>query len=152
MAMRRGLRASFGFTAAWDVAGTPAEVAAVLTDLERYPEWWPQVRAVAKIDDDTACVLCRSVLPYTLDLVLTAVTRTPPAVEVRISGDLQGFARFSLAETAAGTRLEFEQEVEVAGALALASYVGRPLLAWNHARMMAGCERGLVSRLGAAAG
>ena len=44
--------------------GAPREaVHAVLHDLEHYPDWWPQVRAVAKVDDDTARVVCRSTLP-----------------------------------------------------------------------------------------
>jgi carbon monoxide dehydrogenase subunit G len=128
------------------MAAPLAEVAATVVDLEHYPEWWPQVRAVAKLGPDTAWVRCRSALPYTLDLVLDAVTRTPPVLEVAISGDLAGFARFALEPTAGGTRLEFRQEVEARGRLALASYVARPLLTWNHGRMMAGCRGGLAQR------
>jgi hypothetical protein len=37
--------------------------------------------------------------------------------------------------------------VEVCGALALASYVLRPVLSWNHHRMMRGCLTGLRTRL-----
>jgi carbon monoxide dehydrogenase subunit G len=138
---------TFAFTQSWSVAASPGDVAAVLVDLEWYPRWWPQVRAVAKLGPDTAWVCCRSVLPYTLDLVLDAVSRTPPVVEVAISGDLDGFARFTLVPEDGGTRLDFREEVEVAGPLALASYVGRPVLAWNHARMMAGCRAGLSAEL-----
>jgi hypothetical protein len=46
--------------------------------------------------------------------------------------------------------VELEQEVSVGGALALASYAARPLLVWNHGRMLDGCERGLRQRLGLA--
>ena len=142
---------SYSFSASWDVDAPLAEVAATVVDLERYPEWWPQVRAVAKLGPDTAWVRCRSALPYTLDLVLDAVTRTPPVLEVAISGDLTGFARFALEPTADGTRLEFRQEVEARGPLAVASYVARPVLTWNHARMMAGCRDGLARRAWTAA-
>lgn len=135
---------SYSFSASWDVAAPLAEVAQTVVDLEHYPDWWPQVRAVAKLGPDRAWVRCRSALPYTLDLVLDAVTRTPPVLEVAISGDLTGFARFALAPAAGGTRLEFRQEVEARGPLALASYVARPVLVWNHARMMAGCREGLA--------
>ncbi|MCR1784549.1 SRPBCC family protein [Nocardioides carbamazepini] len=137
------MRRSFAFSDAWVVAAPVAEVAATLVDLEHYPRWWPQVRAVAKLGPDTARVRCRSTLPYTLDLVLDAVSRTPPVVEVAISGDLDGFARFTLTTVGSGTRLDFAQEVTVRGALALASYAARPLLVWNHRRMMAGCRAGL---------
>lgn len=134
---------SFAFSSQWDVAAPLADVAATLTDLAHYPQWWPQVRAVVKLGPDTARVRCRSALPYTLDLVLDAVTRTPPVVEVAISGDLDGFARFTLTGTPDGTRLDFAQEVTVAGALAVAAYVAGPVLEWNHERMMDGCRDGL---------
>lgn len=141
-------RSRYSFTASWTVPAAPGAVAAVVTDLERYPEWWPQVRAVAKLGPDTARVLCRSALPYTLDLVLDAVSRSLPTVEVAVSGDLEGRVRWTLLPEGGGTRMDFEQEVAVrGGALAAASYVARPLLAWNHHRMMLGCERGLRERL-----
>jgi carbon monoxide dehydrogenase subunit G len=141
------VEAAFEFSDAWEVRAPVAAVATALTDLERYPQWWPQVRAVAKLGPDTAWLRCRSTLPYTLDLVLDAVSRTPPVVEVALGGDLEGFARFTLTATRGGTRLAFDQEVQVRGGLALASYVARPVLAWNHARMMAGCRTGLASAL-----
>ena len=140
----------YTFTSSWETPAPVGEVAATVLDLEHYPEWWPQVRAVAKLGPDTAWVRCRSVLPYTLDLVLDAVCRTPPRLEVAISGDLSGYARVSLtpaADAAGGTRLEFRQQVEARGLVGLASYLLRPVLVWNHARMMAGCEEGLARRL-----
>jgi hypothetical protein len=141
------VRASYSFAASWTTRASVDELAAVVTDLEHYPEWWPQVRAVAKIDDDTARVLCRSVLPYTLDLVLHAVSREAPLLEVAVSGDLDGWVRWHLSPAPEGTRTDFTQEVGVRGALALASYAARPLLTWNHHRMMEACQRGLASRV-----
>lgn len=141
------MRTSYSFSASWVTPAPVPQVAAVVTDLEHYPEWWPQVRAVAKIDDDTARVLCRAALPYTLDLVLHAVSREAPVLEVALSGDLDGWVRWTLTETDRGTRTEFAQEVAARGPLAAASYVARPLLRWNHDRMMAGCRAGLERRL-----
>lgn len=141
------MRASYSFAASWVTPAPLADVAATVADLEHYPEWWPQVRAVAKVGPDTARVLCRSVLPYTLDLVLDAVSRQPPLLEVAVSGDLDGWVRWTLSAADGGTRTDFRQEVAVTGALALSSYVARPLLRWNHHRMMQGCERGLRARL-----
>lgn len=140
--------------AAWSLRGTwrldaPAErVAAVLVDLERYPEWWPQVLAVGSLGPDTALVLCRSTLPYTLTLRLDARRREPPALEVGIEGDLTGTVRWHLTpERDHGTRLDIEQDVRARGALALASVLARPLLRWNHDRMMRDGIRGLRERL-----
>ncbi|WP_028659584.1 SRPBCC family protein [Nocardioides insulae] len=139
------MRARFEFEESWPIAGTPEELGAMLVDLEHYPAWWPQVLAVAKVGPDDARVLCRSVLPYTLDLGLHAVSRTPPTLEVALSGDLDGWVRWHLHPTAAGsTRLTWEQTAEVGGPLAAAARVAGPLLRWNHARMMAGCRAGLT--------
>lgn len=139
--------ADYRFTGRWHVAAPVADVAACVVDLERYPEWWPEVVAVAKLTDDDARVLCRSALPYTLDLVLHAVTREPPVLEVAVSGDLEGRVSWSLSDEDGGTRMDFEQHVRVTGWLGPASGVARPLLRWNHDRMMAGCIRGLRERL-----
>ena len=141
------MRASYVFSGRWEV---PADVAAVhdlLVDLEHYPDWWPQVVAVASLGPDDARVVCRSDLPYTLDLVLHAVDRSPERLEVAVDGDLEGWVRFDLTPVPGGTRLELTQVVTVRGALGLASYAARPLLRWNHHRMMDGCIAGLTARL-----
>lgn len=138
---------TFAFRDSWEVPATPGAVHDVLVDLERYPSWWPQVVAVASLGPDDARVLCRSRLPYTLDLVLHAVNRSPGVLEVEVSGDLCGSVRFDLAPVPGGTRLDFAQEVRVPGWLGAASYVVGPLLRWNHDRMMRGCQRGLRSSL-----
>ncbi len=139
---------SYRFEGTWHVPHPIAEVADTLLDLEHYPAWWPEVVAVARLGPDDARVICRSVLPYSLDLVLHAERREPPVLETSVSGDLRGVVRWRLsAPTVGSTRMEFEQEVDVSGALALASYVARPLLRWNHHRMMVGCIAGLERRL-----
>ena len=138
---------SFAFRDGWDVAAPPAAVHDLLVDLEHYPDWWPQVVAVASLGPDDARVLCRSTLPYTLDLVLHAVNRSPGVLEVGVSGDLLGSVRFALSPVDGGTRLDFAQEVRVPGWLGALSYVAGPVLRWNHDRMMAGCRQGLRSRL-----
>lgn len=122
-----------------------AAVHATLLDLEHYPDWWPQVRAVLKIDDDNAVVLVRSALPYRLELHLRAVRRDPDRLEVAIGGALEGWSRYRLYDEGPNrTRLLFEQEVQVrAPMLRLGSWLARPLLLWNHARMMRGAEEGL---------
>ena len=57
---------------------------------------------MASSGPDDARVLCRSALPYTLDLVLHAVTRELPVLEVEVSGDLAGSVRFTVTEEAGG--------------------------------------------------
>jgi carbon monoxide dehydrogenase subunit G len=144
------VRRGYAFSGTWSVDAPPAQVQEVLVDLEHYPEWWPQVLAVASLGPDDARVLCRSALPYALDLRLHAVRRDPGRLEVALSGDLEGRAAWQLTDLGGATRLDFEQEVTVGGWLALASPVLRPLLRWNHARMMCGCVEGLRDRVTAA--
>ena len=140
----------YSFRGTWTLPAPVPRVQEVLVDLERYPEWWPQVLAVAKVSDDDARVLCRSVLPYTLDLLLHAERREPFVLETSLAGDLEGVVRWRLAAEDGGTRMDFEQDVRVTSRLlGLASYPARPLLSWNHDRMMAGCIAGLRTRLGA---
>jgi carbon monoxide dehydrogenase subunit G len=139
--------ASYTFSGSWHLPAPPADVHGVLVDLERYPDWWPQVVAVASLGPDDARVLCRSVLPYTLDLVLHAVDRSLERLEVAVSGDLEGSVRFALAPVGGGTRLDLDQRVRAGGLIGAASYVARPMLQWNHHRMMNGCVDGLRARV-----
>ncbi|MEX0428827.1 SRPBCC family protein [Nocardioides sp. DS6] len=148
------MSARYVFGEDWCVPAPPERVRDVLVDLEHFPEWWPQVRAVASLGPDDALVCCRSWLPYTLDLVLHAVSRELPTIEVSLTGGLDGFARWTITPDAGegpgdegGSRMVFEQEVTARGVVALVSPFARPVLTWNHARMMAGCRAGLVRRL-----
>jgi len=144
----------YSFRRSWTVPFPVARVHALLVDLERYPEWWPQVRAVAKLGEDDALVVCRSVLPYSLDLLLHAEVREPTHLETTLSGDLEGVVRWYLtdlgpSDSGPQTRMDFEQDVRVTGRLLrIASGAARPVMVWNHDRMMRGCLDGLHARLG----
>jgi hypothetical protein len=142
----------YAFTHRSWVDADPDDVHALLVDLEHYPSWWRQVRAVASLGPDRALVVCRSVLPYDLELVLDAVSRDPRHLEVAISGPIDGFARWTLADERAGTALEYVQVVTARGRLAWASYALKPVLRWNHAVMMRGFDAGLATGLSAARG
>jgi len=143
----------FAFEESWHLPARPEALRDVLVDLERYPTWWPQVVAVARIDDDRGRVLCRSTLPYTLDLVLRAVSRDLPTLEVAVSGHLEGAVAWTLRPEAGGTRMEMRQQVDTRGAVvSLGAALAPGLLRWNHARMMAGCRRGLLARVGVSGG
>jgi hypothetical protein len=139
----------YRFTSSFNLAAPRQQVHGVLVDLERYGDWWEQVRAVGKLDDDRALVVCRSTLPYDLELELTAVSKTVDLLEVTIDGPIRGWARYRLTEARPGvTSLRFEQDVYAESRLmVLTSYVVKPLLVWNHHQMMAGAEQGLQARL-----
>ena len=70
-----------------------------------------------------------------------------------MEGHLEGWVRFDLVpdpgpgRTGEGTLLDFHQEVVATGWLGAASRPLRPVLHWNHHRMMQGCREGLARHL-----
>lgn len=125
---------------------------AVLAAVGDYPTWWPQVRSVDQVAEDAAAVVVRSVLPYTLRLVLTRETEDPRhgVLRVRVTGDLDGYAQWVVSSTTrrAGAAAEFTEEVEVTGALGRVARPAAALLRANHLAMMRAGERGLERLLG----
>jgi hypothetical protein len=125
-------------------------VYAALADIEGYQRWWPQVREIRRIDAETGRVRIRSLLPYTLDLVLHRAVQDEARgrLQVDIDGDLQGWCAWQLAAEGTGTRAEFSQEVDVTvSMLARAPRAVRPLLRGNHGYLMRSGERGLENLL-----
>lgn len=145
---RPGRGKHFVFDTTWAIAAPAARVRDVLVDLERYPEWWPQIRAVAKLGDDDAIVLCRSMLPYTLELRLHAVCRELPTLRVDVAGDLRGSVAWTVTADGDGACVvQAHQEVDLVPFPRALIAAGRPVLTWNHDRMMRGCATGLAARL-----
>lgn len=140
--------AEYSFSHVSEVGSDLDRVREVLLDLEHYVDWWPQVRAVASLGPDDGLVVCRSVLPYDLELHLHAVNREGDVLRVDIDGPISGYAQWTLSRTHNGTRLDFEQRVRAVDRMfVLASYLVKPLLAWNHHQMMRGAEEGLAAYL-----
>jgi hypothetical protein len=139
--------ASYRFDNSWSVPADRDLLYDLLADIAGYPQWWPQVRAVARVDDDSAHVVARSLLPYSLDMVLTRAVedRRSGVLEARLSGQLDGWCRWTLREGRGLTDVVYEQEVTTPGRLMnAASAVARPALVANHAWMMRGGRRGML--------
>ncbi|MDO7867524.1 SRPBCC family protein [Nocardioides jiangxiensis] len=138
----------FDFASAWTLPHPASRVYAALEDVEHYPAWWPQVVACLKVGEDEGVVLCRSSLPYTLELHVALLRRTPEVLESSLGGDLDGWVRWRIVPAGDGCRVHFEQSVDVTGrVLGLAARIARPLLLWNHARMLDGAREGLLHHL-----
>ena len=65
---------TFRFRSTLYVDLAPARAYDLLEDIAAYPSWWPQVRSVAKLDEDTALVAAQSLLPYTLHFAQQVTT------------------------------------------------------------------------------
>jgi len=142
--------APYRFDSVWHLPAPRKRVYTTLADIEGYLRWWPQVREIAHIDDDSARVKIRGLLPYTLDLVLTRAAQDEESgiLRVDIEGDLQGWCAWELDDESTGTRAVFSQEVVVmAPLLGRAPPALRPLLRANHAHLLRAGESGLRAHL-----
>lgn len=149
----------FTFRDRWTLPADVGTVFGVLADIDRYPLWWPQVRRAERIDADRGHAFVRSLMPWTLDLVLTREVEDPVVglLRVGITGDLEGWCQWRLTPGrvlgAASTVADFSQEAVVTAAgLSRLAGVAAPVMRANHDWMMRGGRRGLVAHLRAAAG
>lgn len=134
------------FRSVWTIEATLADLYAVLADVRTYPAWWPEIRMVKELTHGRFEMVARSLLPYDLRFVSEEGIqgRRPGVIEARLSGDLEGFARWSIETTGMGCRLVYDQEVDTRKALlnALAP-VARPGFRINHSLMMRHGQTGL---------
>ncbi|MGH3312234.1 MAG: SRPBCC family protein [Streptomyces sp.] len=139
-------RHRFHFRSVWVLAAAPAEVYAALERAGDYPSWWPQVREVRGLDERSGTARIRSVLPYDLRITGSATRHDQAAgvLEMEITGDVAGWARWTVTPYGTGTRALYEQRVEVRKpSMRRLAWPGRPLFRANHALMMRAGRRGL---------
>jgi uncharacterized protein YndB with AHSA1/START domain len=137
---------AYRFDHLWNLRAPREQVYAALADVERYDRWWPQIREIHRIDADSGRARIRSLLPYTLDLVLVLAIQDEArgVLRVDVDGDLRGWCAWQLTAEETGTHARFSQEVEVtAPVLRRMPLALRPLLRGNHAHMMRSGEHGL---------
>ncbi|MFJ9865024.1 SRPBCC family protein [Streptomyces sp. NPDC101165] len=140
----------YRFLSLWSLPAPPAAVFAVLERPEDYPDWWPQVRAVTRLDDSTGVITIRSLLPYAMTFTARQTRRDPAAgvLEIAVSGDIEGWARWTVTADGAGTLARYDQVVDVTKPLLRRLAVpGRPVFRLNHRLMMAAGRRGLLRHL-----
>lgn len=140
----------YEFRSIWHVNAAPDDVYAVLERLPDYPLWWPQVRTVTALGNDAYELVCRSSLPYDLRFTTRQVVRNPSdrVLEASMTGDLEGFSRWTISGDAHGTSAQFdEQVVATKTLLRRLELVARPAFKANHTRMMRDGERGLSTYL-----
>lgn len=134
------------FRSVWSVDASFADVRAVLADVGTYPAWWPEIRTVKDLGGGRFEMVARSLLPYELRFVSEERTenRQPGVIDARLSGDLEGFARWTIEAVGAGCKLVYDQEVDTHKTLlnALAP-VARPGFRFNHSLMMRHGQAGL---------
>ncbi|MFI6563403.1 SRPBCC family protein [Streptomyces sp. NPDC050534] len=140
----------YRFRSLWSLAAAPVVVYEALERPEEYPRWWPQVREVTRLDDTTGVIRIRSLLPYDLCFTAREARRDPGAgvLEIAMTGDVEGWARWTVTAAGTGTAARYEQVVDVHKPLLRTFAVpGRPVFRANHRLMMRAGRRGLAAHL-----
>lgn len=140
----------YRFRTEWHVDADADRVYAALADVTEYPSWWPEVRATHELDAGIGEIRCRSMLPYDLTFVASREIEDPVARVLRahLTGDLIGTSEWTIAPNGAGTLAVFDEDVRVGkAAVRAAGRLARPILRYNHGRMMRSGERGLRRHL-----
>jgi uncharacterized protein YndB with AHSA1/START domain len=136
----------YRFRDTWFLSAPARTVFDAVVDLAGYPRWWPDVRSVSRIDDDTAELVCRAALPYQLVLRMRRAEQDAPSgrLRVQLAGDLEGSLAALVVRYPAGTRLDITQHVVATKPLLRhLSPLARPLFRANHALMMRRGQHGL---------
>ncbi|MFC5219493.1 SRPBCC family protein [Streptomyces coerulescens] len=140
----------YRFLSLWALPAPPAAVYDALERAEDYPRWWPQVREVTRTDDTSGVITIRSVLPYAMTFSVREVLRDRAAgvLEIAMSGDIDGWARWTVTPRGGGSLARYEQVVDVNKPLLRRLAVpGRPVFRANHWLMMRAGRRGLTAYL-----
>ena len=138
------------FRSEWRLAAGPDRVYAMLADVATYPSWWPQVRGARHLDALSGELRCRSLLPYDLVFVIRREVEDANRRILRatLDGDLAGSSQWTITADGAGSIAVFDEDVVVRKALLKrAGFLVRPVLRFNHDRMMRSGERGLRKHL-----
>ena len=140
----------YKFRSEWRLSAPPDDVFLALAELDDYPTWWPEVRAVRRLSDDARQLCCRSLLPYDLNFTARRLQydRLTGILEARLSGDLEGISRWTITTLSGGTLAIFDEEV-IANKTLLRrlSLIGRGAFTGNHQLMMSHGRRGLSAYL-----
>ncbi|NKQ58794.1 polyketide cyclase [Amycolatopsis sp. K13G38] len=141
---------SYRFRDVWLVPAPAPAVFQAVVDLAGYPQWWPDVRSVVQIDEDTAEIVCQATLPYRLVVRMRRAEENETAgrLAVHLDGDLRGSLAARVSSHAIGAMLDIHQDVVATKhLLRMFAPVARPLFRVNHALMMRRGRRGLCARL-----
>ena len=155
--------ASFRFVTVWRLEAPIEQVYAVIDAIEAWPEWWPHVRAVERLevgDVDGVGARFRMTfvgrLPYQLRFDMRVARREPLTSLVgHATGELEGVGEWSLHQEGTTTVARYVWAIRTTRAwmnllapLPLVDAIFR----LNHHSVMRGGLRGIGARLGGVAG
>lgn len=136
----------YRFRNVWTIRASADEVLKALVDVESYPAWWRDIRAVRRLDEDSGLVQCRAVLPFALDLRLRRAEEDfgTGRLRIDIAGDLEGYCGARVEAHGSWSIVQISQDVRlVKPRLRRVEPVIRPIMRANHGAMMWRGQRGL---------
>lgn len=136
----------FHFETRWQIPAPRAQVWAVMSRIDTWPQWWPGIRqAQLNATGDTAAVTVASPLGYQLRFYLCLVAVEDPGhARIRATGDLRGSGELHLTQHPGYTILRFWWCVVSPRRLVR---LLAPLARLAHDRVMSAGQAGLVARL-----
>jgi hypothetical protein len=140
----------YRFRSEWQLNAPAANVFEVLGALETYPSWWPEIRLAEAITSDSMRLTARSLLPYDLEFISHQARRDTDAgvLEATLTGDLEGFSRWTIRSDGAATTAVFDEEVVAhKPLLRKTALIARPAFRANHRLMMRHGRLGLRTYL-----
>ncbi|EHJ46715.1 Polyketide cyclase/dehydrase [Solidesulfovibrio carbinoliphilus subsp. oakridgensis] len=150
----------FDLVTIWRIGASLPDVWQALTEPSRWPEWWPGLETAIELDkdgtdgplpDDRRRFVWKGVFPYRLTTDIRIVHVEPfRTIEAVASGDVAGTGVWRFAARGGLTEARHEWRVRVTAPwLSVLSRLARPLVCWNHGKIMEWGAHGLARRLGA---
>lgn len=136
----------YTFRSTWEIRASKQDVFDILSELGSYPSWWPEIRRAERVGQSSFELTCRSLLPYDLLFRSTQSRRDPVegVLEADLTGDLQGFSRWTITPADAGCSAVFDEEVDAGKPLLRRlALIARPAFKANHSLMMSHGQAGL---------
>lgn len=150
---------AYRFVTRWRLRAPIDEVYAVLDAIDQWPDWWPNVRTIERLQGDGADGLGGVVratfvgrLPYRLRFDLTVTRRDrPSAISGTATGELEGSGDWTLWEEGGWTAVRYVWAIRTTrrwmDLLAPLPFVDE-LFRLNHHAVMRSGLRGIRRRLG----
>jgi hypothetical protein len=139
----------------WRIAAEPDRVWGLVRRVEGWSDWWPSVRRVDRLDGpgdagpEAWRFTFQTRLPYAIIFETAIVTEDPLAVEVLVTGRLEGTGSYGVRTIDGGTLVYFMWHVSPQLPwMRLMSPLARPIFAWNHRALMVEGGEALALRMG----
>lgn len=148
--------AHYCFVSEWEVAAPVAEVWSAILNSQDWPKWWPGVRRVMPVQPggsagtgDVRRYAMRSALPYTLEFDMEVMEIAPrERLQGMARGEVEGIGVWTFSASERGCRARYRWDVRTVPLwMNLIAPVARPLIKWNHDRIMTAGARGLARHL-----